>query len=67
MRYIELNVFGVFISPMAMMLPAAWVIMILLRRGLDFVRLWRFVWHPALATLALYIIVLSAIVAAVGS
>jgi hypothetical protein len=66
MRYTELNVFGVYVSPMSAMLLAAWVILVLIRRLGDIAGVSRFVWHPALASLAIYIIVLSAIIISVG-
>jgi hypothetical protein len=66
MRYVELNVFGVFISPLAAMLLAAWVVLLLLRRVADRTGLWRHLWHPALASLAVYVILLSAIIIGVG-
>jgi hypothetical protein len=66
MRYTELNIFGVYVSPMSAMLFAAWVILVLIRRLSDMTGVSRFVWHPALASLAIYIIVLSAIIISVG-
>ena len=66
MRYVELNVFGVFISPLAAMLLAAWVVLLLLRRVADRTGLWRHLWHPALASLAVYVILLSAIIVSIG-
>ena len=66
MRYVELDIFGVFVSPLSAMLLAAFVGYVILRRIADWCGLWRHVWHPALASLALYIIVLSAIVIGVG-
>lgn len=67
MRYTEVNLFGVFVSPMAVMLPAAWVVLVLLRRIADRFGMWGRLWHPALASLAVYVIILSAIIVAVGS
>ena len=62
MRFSEIDIFGVFVSPVAVMLPAAWIIMVLIRHLLDAMGLWRHLWHPALAGLAVYVLVLSAIV-----
>jgi hypothetical protein len=62
MRFSEVNIFGVFVSPVSVMLPAAWVVMVLIRRLANSLGLWRHLWHPALASLALYVIILSAIV-----
>jgi hypothetical protein len=66
MRYFELNVFGVYVSPISAMLLAAWLILLVIRRIADRTGLWRRLWHPALASLALYVIVLSLIVIGVG-
>jgi hypothetical protein len=66
MRYFELNIFGVYVSPMSAMLLAAWVILLVIRRIADRVGLSRHLWHPALASLAIYVILLSAIIMAAG-
>jgi len=66
MRFHELNIFGVYVSPVAAMLLVAWLILLVLRRIANRAGLWRRLWHPALASLAVYVIVLSMIVIAVG-
>ena len=48
MRFTEINVFGVFVSPMSVMLLAAWVVVHLLHRMADRTGLWRHLWHPRL-------------------
>ena len=62
MRFAEVNLFGVYVAPMSLMLVAAWVITITLRRVAARYGLLRQVWHPALFVLAVYLIVLSSIV-----
>jgi hypothetical protein len=62
MNFIELNLFGVYVAPISLMLVAAWLILIPLRRGADHFGLLRHVWHPALFVFAVYLIVLSCIV-----
>jgi len=64
MRFAEINLFGVFVAPMSLMLPAAWVITIALRRVAVRLGVLRHVWHPALFVFAVYVIVLSTIVIA---
>jgi hypothetical protein len=64
--FTELNVFGVYIAPIAPMFVAAWLLLIPLRRIADRYGLLRYVWHPALFLLAVYLILLSAVVLAVG-
>ena len=61
-HFIELNLFGVYIAPMAAMMGVAYVILLVLRRILLATGLLRLVWHPALFQVALYLIVLSALV-----
>jgi hypothetical protein len=67
MRYAEVNVCGVFVSPLAVMLPAAWLLFVILRRVAHRAGLVRQVWHPALASLAVFVMVVSALVVGVGS
>jgi hypothetical protein len=62
MRFTEINLFGVFVAPMSLMMVAAWVFTIGLRRLAARFGLLRYVWHPALLIFALYMIVLSSIV-----
>ena len=66
MRYTEINLFGVYVAPIAPMIVAAWVLLIPLRRIADRFGLLRYVWHPALFLFAVYLIVLSAIVLVAG-
>jgi hypothetical protein len=62
MRFTEINLFGVYLAPMSVMLVAAWVVTIGLRRIAARFGLLRHVWHPALFVFAVYMIVLSSIV-----
>ena len=62
MRFAEVDLFGVYVAPMSLMLVAAWLITIALRRVAARYSLLRQVWHPALFVLAVYLIVLSSIV-----
>ena len=62
MRFVEINLFGVYLAPMSLMLVAAWLITIGLRRVAVRFGLLRYVWHPALFIFGVYMIVLSAIV-----
>ena len=66
MRYAELNLFGVYVAPISLMMLAAWVILIPLRRLADRFGLFRHVWHPALFLFAAYVILLSSIVLLAG-
>jgi protein AaeX len=61
-RFTEINLFGVYVAPISVMLVAAWVITIGLRRFADRFGLLRYAWHPALFVFAVYMIVLSSMV-----
>jgi hypothetical protein len=62
MSLAEVNLFGVYVAPISLMMVAAWVILVPLRRVADHFDLLRHVWHPALFVFAVYLIVLSCIV-----
>ena len=62
MRFIEINLFGVYVAPMSLMLVAAWVVTVGLRRSVARFGLLRDVWHPAMFVFAVDMIVLSTIV-----
>jgi protein AaeX len=62
MRFVEINVFGVYVAPISLMMVAAWVITIALRRAAAPFDVHRHVWHPALFVFAVYMIVLASIV-----
>ena len=62
MRFTEINLFGVYVAPMSMMMVAAWVFTIGLRRLAARFGLMPYVWHPALFVFAVYMIALSSIV-----
>jgi protein AaeX len=65
-RYTEINLFGVYIAPIAPMIVAAWVCLIPLRRLAERFGLLRYVWHPALFLFSVFLVLLSAIVLLVG-
>ena len=62
MRFVELDLFGVYVAPISVLLVAAWVVTVALRRLAARVGLLRHVWHPALFVLAMYLIALSSMV-----
>jgi hypothetical protein len=67
MRFTEINLFGVYVAPISLMLVAAWIITIALRWAAARFGLLRYVWHPALFVMAVYMIVLSSIVLVAAS
>jgi hypothetical protein len=66
-RFTEINLFGVYVAPMSLMMVAAWVATIGLRRFADRFNLLRYVWHPSLFVFAVYMIVLSSMVLIVAA
>ena len=67
MRFTEVNLLGVYVAPISLMMVAAWVVTIELRRITARFSLLRRVWHPAVFVFAVYVIVLSTIVLAVAA
>jgi protein AaeX len=61
-RFVEIDLFGVYVAPISVMMLAAWFILVALRRVANHFGLLRRVWSPALFVLAVYAIVLSSIV-----
>jgi protein AaeX len=62
MRFSEVNLFGVYVAPISLLIVAAWIVIIVLRRVANRFGLLSFVWHPALFVFAIYTILLSSIV-----
>jgi len=62
MSFADVNLFGVYVAPISVMMVAAWVILIPLRRAANHFGLLRYVWHPALFVFAVYMMLLSSIV-----
>jgi hypothetical protein len=59
MRFTEIDLFGVYVAPMSLLMVAAWIVTIVLRRVAIWFDLLGYVWHQALFVFAVYIIVLS--------
>jgi hypothetical protein len=66
MRFTEINLLGVYVAPITVMMLAAWVVTIALRRAAARFGLLRLVWHPALFVLCVFVMVLSAITLTLG-
>ena len=58
-RFTEIDLFGVYVAPISLLMVAAWLVTIALRRVAARFGLLRHVWHPALFVFAVYMIVLS--------
>ena len=63
----DVNLFGIYIAPFAVMMVIAWAVTAPLRRMGDRLGIARHVWHPALFNFAVYVIVLCLMVIAAGS
>jgi protein AaeX len=62
MRYVEVSIGGIFVAPFVLMMLGAWLITVPLRYLGDRIGIARYVWHPALFDIAVYVIVLSLVV-----
>jgi hypothetical protein len=62
MSFVEVDVFGVYVAPISLMMVAAWIVLVGLRRVADRFGVLGRVWHPALFLSAVYVAVLSSIV-----
>ncbi|CAN2533360.1 MAG TPA: DUF1656 domain-containing protein [Methylosinus sp.] len=58
----EISVFGVFLSSLLAFAVVAFLLEIMIRRALEAVGFYRFVWHPALFNLAMFVCLLGACV-----
>ena len=67
MSYSSVNVFGVYVAPIAAILPVAWVATIAFRHAANRFGLLRWVWHPALFVFCVFLVILSAMVLAAGA
>ena len=59
MSLAEINMFGVYVAPISLMMVATWLVTIVLRVAAGRFGLLRYVWHPALFSFSVYIIILS--------
>jgi protein AaeX len=66
LKFVEVNLLGVYVAPISVMMVAAWFVTMVLRRVAGRFGLLAYVWHPALFVFTVYIIVLSIIVLAVS-
>ena len=62
MNFHEIDVFGVYLAPISLIIVAAYMAYVVLRRAGALFDLERQVWHPALFDLAVYVILLSLLI-----
>jgi hypothetical protein len=61
-RFSEINLLGVYVAPISVIMAVAWILLLITRRMVVRVGLSEYVWHPALFSLAIYVIFVSSIV-----
>jgi protein AaeX len=62
MPFREVDLFGIYVAPIAVLMLLAWLLLLAIRRIADRCGLTYEVWHPALFNAALYLILLSVLV-----
>jgi hypothetical protein len=62
LKFVEIDLLGVYVAPISVLMIAAWIVTVGLRRVAARFGLMRYVWHPALFVFDVYIIVLSSMV-----
>jgi len=62
LKFMEIDLLGVYVAPISLLIITAWFATIGLRRIADRFDLMSQVWHPALFMFAVYVIVLSSMV-----
>jgi hypothetical protein len=62
LRFVEVDLLGIYVAPISVMMVAAWFVTLVIRRAADRFGSLTYVWHPALFVFAVYIILLSSIV-----
>ncbi len=62
MKFFEIDLLGVYVAPISVLMIAAWLVTVGLRRAAARIGLLQHVWHPALFMFDVYIIVLSSMV-----
>jgi hypothetical protein len=66
LKFLEIDLLGVYVAPISLLMIAAWLVTVALRRVTIRFGLLLHVWHPALFVFAVYIIVLSSAVLVIG-
>ena len=66
MNYSSIDIYGVYVAPIAAILPFAWVATLAFRRAANRFGLLRWVWHPALFVFSVFVVILSAMVLVAG-
>jgi hypothetical protein len=62
LKFVEIDLLGVYVAPISLLILAAWSVTVALRRLASRFGILRQVWHPALFVFAMYIAILSSMV-----
>lgn len=66
MSFVEVDLFGVYVAPLSIMMAAAYGLLFCFRQVAVRLGWFDHIWHPGLFELALYVIILSAVVLLAG-
>jgi hypothetical protein len=58
LKFVEIELLGLYVAPISLMMVAAWIVTIALRRVAGRFGLLDHVWHPPLFAVEIYVIVL---------
>ena len=67
MSFVEIDILGVYVAPIVPLMIVAFLVTLILRWLALTLGLFRWIWHPALFELSVYLIVLTVVVVTVGA
>ena len=67
MSFVEIDILGVYVAPIVPLMIVAFLVTLVLRWVALALGLFRWIWHPALFELSVYLIVLTGVVVTVGA
>ena len=67
MSFVEIDILGVYVAPIVPLMIVAFLVTLVLRWAALALGLFRWIWHPALFELSVYLIVLTGVVVTAGA
>ena len=67
MSFVEVDILGVYVAPIVPLMIVAFLVTLVLRWVALMLGLFRWIWHPALLELSVYLIVLAGVVVTGGA
>ena len=67
MSFVEIDILGVYVAPIVPLMIVAFLVTLVLRWVALALGLFRWIWHPALFELSVYLIVLTGVVVTAGA